>query len=450
LLFAMLAVGCAAPPAAIALGGTIVTADAVIADGVVVVEGDRIRAVYDRPTTVPGAASIETGGIIAPGLIDLHNHVLWNALPRWSPHGAYASRDAWLAAPEYLTGIAGPQRALRRTHGCDLNRFGEVRAIVGGATSVQGSLEARCSAGLVRNLDHDPGLGGGDGADARHLATLLDVDSLSPNEAKRLAQQLRGGVVGPLLVHLGEGRPDSAGARDEFATLVRYDLLTDRTVIVHGTALGAGEFDAMQAAGAALVWSPRSNVELYGETTSIAMAIERGIPVALAPDWAITGSSNLLDELRYAFEWSRRTLGEPLAERELVAMATSMPALIAGIADRVGAIRPGLYADLLVIRGARADPYRTLVHARPPDVRLVMVGGEAVYGAADLVRQLRGRWDLEDVEICGSRMALDTTVDAASLLDYRYRLRATQARLREALASARPALALPPLAECRP
>lgn len=448
-LLGLLTAACAGPgsSAPFALRGTILTPSTVIPDGLVVVERGRIRRVVESPATLSGIRTIDTDGIILPGLIDLHNHILWSVFPRWKARGAFASRDAWIEAPVYVESYSQPQRALSRAHGCDMNRFGEVRAIVGGVSSIIGSLRAGCSAGLVRNLDHDPGFAGE--RDQRRANTLIDVDRLSPAAAAALARRLRTGAAGHLFVHVAEGRADDPAPREEFARLVAYGLLTDRTVIVHGNGLGDAEFEAIGAAGAALIWSPRSNLELYGETTSITMAIDRSIPVALASDWSVTGSANLLEELRYASEWARRNLGEALDDRQLVEMGTSVPAAIAGIADRVGSIGAGMYADLLVIRGARDDPYRAVVAARPSDVRLVTIGGEPVYGAWDLVRRLRSRWDVEDVEVCGARMALDTTADAPSLLDFRYRLSATQARLRTALAGVRP-VALPSLAECEP
>src|SRR5215212_7596525 len=83
-----------------------------------------------------------------------------------------------------------------------------------------------------------------------------------------------------------------------------------------------------------------------------------GVPIALGPDWAITGSSNLLDELHYAAQWNADHLAGRLTDEQLVAMVTTIPAQMAGIDDAVGAIRAGLRADLLVIAGDRAHPTR--------------------------------------------------------------------------------------------
>jgi hypothetical protein len=86
---------------------------------------------------------------------------------------------------------------------------------------------------------------------------------------------MRNDQVDVWFVHLAEGvrnsdrRPgDTFSSRGEFATLKVKGLLTDMTVIIHGTALEAADFAEMRAApsirrdgirdglGAKLVWSP--------------------------------------------------------------------------------------------------------------------------------------------------------------------------------------------------
>ena len=438
--------GTPAPAARLALGGTILTPERVIADGVLVIEGDRISAVFEGRHSVEGLATIDTDGIILPGLIDLHNHPMWSVFPRWNAGGVFHNRDDWRRAPAYVEGYVQPERALSRTMTCEQSQFAEVKAIAGGATSMRGSPATRCSAGLVRNMESDRRLSEGfqDGT----LTGLLDVDDLSDKAASRLAERLRGGSVMRLFIHVGEGRADHPAPREEFERVVEQGLLTDRTVIIHGTGLGDAEFEALAAAGASLVWSPRSTLELYGETTSIRMAIDRGIRVALAPDWSVTGSANLLDELRTASEWSQHALGAALEDSLLIRMVTSDAASIAGLEDRIGSIEPGRLADVLIIQRRGADPYRDVVSARPSDVRLVIVGGTPAYGAADLMGQLRDRWDVEPVDVCAAAKLIDTTADRASLLDYRYRLSQVRQRLSRGLAALGRNISLAPIAEC--
>ena len=46
-----------------------------------------------------------------------------------------------------------------------------------------------------------------------------------------------------------------------------------------------------------VVWSPYSNMLLYGETMDIKAAIEAGVTIGLGSDWTPTGSKSVLEEL---------------------------------------------------------------------------------------------------------------------------------------------------------
>ncbi len=87
-------------------------------------------------------------------------------------------------------------------------------------------------------------------------------------------------------------------------------------------------------------------------------------------------------------------------------MATVIPAQLAGVDKQIGAIRKGLYADLLLIRRSGKDPYQALLHASPLDVRLVIVGGIATYGDPDLMARLLLGRHLESLTVCGTQKAL--------------------------------------------
>ena len=49
----------------------------------------------------------------------------------------------------------------------------------------------------------------------------------------------------------------------------------------------------------AMVWSPFSNLALYGETAAIAAAKACGLRIGIGPDWSPMGK-NLLGELKVA------------------------------------------------------------------------------------------------------------------------------------------------------
>jgi hypothetical protein len=95
--------------------------------------------------------------------------------------------------------------------------------------------------------------------------------------------------------------------------------------------------------------------------------------------------------------------------RDLVRMVTINRATIANTPEKVGQIRPGDFAVLVVVRGDRSRPYGTLVDARPQDVELVLIGGQPYYGSPALLQALGQASDSEDIDACGVRKLVHLT-----------------------------------------
>jgi len=209
-------------------------------------------------------------------------------------------------------------------------------------------------------------------------------------------------------VHLAEGvrdgdrvPGDSFSSRAEFDTLKQLGLLTDRTVVVHGTALERADFKEMAAVGAKLVWSPLSNLLLHGRTTQVYDALAEGVTVSLGTDWTPGGSNTLLDELKIAdislhdtrvLGAARGTWTNQALDRELADMVTRNPAedaaLERGRLDRDGQARRRPDAEPPAHTPTRSPetPYRTLIDATQKDVRLVLVDGQPVAGDAGAMK----------------------------------------------------------------
>ena len=74
-----------------------------------------------------------------------------------------------------------------------------------------------------------------------------------------------------------------------------------------------------RAPAPSLIWSPRSNVRLYGDTARVTVAARLGVRIALGTDWMPSGSMNLLRELRCADSSTRTTSAAILRRRAAVA-----------------------------------------------------------------------------------------------------------------------------------
>ena len=188
-----------------------------------------------------------------------------------------------------------------------------------------------------------------------------------------------------------------------------------------GTRASGGGDGAGDGHGAKLVWSPLSNLLLYGQTAAVYDAIAAGVLVSLGTDWTPSGSPNLLTELKVADRALRdvRLLGgrraivpefmagqgnadagaaERALDRLLVEMVTINPAITVRWDDQVGSIEDGKAADLLVIDAGPAptDARRNPGLAVPAIDRCdrtrrcaVMVGGIAQAGDLAVMSSLK-------------------------------------------------------------
>jgi 5-methylthioadenosine/S-adenosylhomocysteine deaminase len=400
------------PAGSYALRGALITPGGIVANGTVLVRQGKIVAAGAQVDVPANVLVIDTHGVIAPGLIDLHNHLTYNIFPRWHPIEEFGNRYDWQQKPIYKTLIESPHAAMVADGlECEMERYAEVKALSEGETSAVGSLTNACSAGLVRNLDTEA---------EWHVAYNVFPLQMAEGDLAPLRQQLATHQLHAFLIHLNEGGHEDASAAREFSMLKGRDLLLPGVALIHGVALQPEMYTEMAAHGVSLIWSPRSNLELYGSTADVAAAKAAKVKIALAPDWSPTGSDGLLAELNYAAAWNEAQEPHPFTDRELVNMATSTAADLIGATDRLGALQPGHDADLLVIRpeadSSRHDAWWTVSHATAAQVTLVTVAGTPLYGDPDLL----AKWarPAEKLEVCGSTKALLFTgahgnVDAA-------------------------------------
>jgi 5-methylthioadenosine/S-adenosylhomocysteine deaminase len=403
-------------PERFALHGDLITPEGIVADGVVVVAGARIESVGRMPAPA-GVRVVETDGVICPGLIDLHNHLTWNVFPRWHSGRKFPNRYEWQILPEYLMALAGPHATLiDEGLGPAMARYAEVKAVAGGATSLAGLYPGDLDPafkppyhGLMRMLDIGSGFYPEGTPDAVGYEVFPLV--LSEAEAEKMRVGLKNGTIKSLLIHLGEGNPHDASSMLEYRILKARGLLLPGVTFIHGTALHEEQFEEMARLGVGLVWSPRSNFELYGAGADVVAAKRAGVRIALAPDWSPTGSDGVLQELAYAAVWNATQAKPPFSDADLVNMATREAARLAVVDRQVGALKAGLLADMLVIKKGDGDAWHALVHAGPAAVKLVMVGGRPVYGEKAIVESLAPQQGWTSLIVAGVAKEVALPVD---------------------------------------
>ena len=405
-------------PGKLRLVGCVVTPDQAFA-GEVLIESDTLTCVGPSCADAPGAAEatvVKTHGVILPGMIDTHNHILFDIFDEsdWSPTKAYGNHNQWpnepryqamVDAKQYLNGEGTPN--LDPGFGCEMNKYGEMKGLVAGTTSIAGAsnpIDKTCYGSLARTVDQKSN---DLGVDKVQVSTLFP-----PSSGDTVCTNFVADKTDAYVIHCGEGVDETA--RNEFATLGTTTtpddcLYAGETTIVHGTAFGLEEFTIMAERGMSLVWSPRSNVFLYGggtdftKTTDVPLAMSLGINVALAPDWSLGGSQNLLDELRFADKVDNEAFGDVLSPVTLVQMVTVNAAKALGLSDVLGSLEVGKKADVTVIAGDASVPFDTVLAARPRDVSLVVVNGVPLYGDAALGAVAPAAPGCEAIDVCGAQ-----------------------------------------------
>lgn len=432
------------------LRGTILATSGAF-EGEVLVEGERITCVGPSCASSPGAngaSVIETNGVISPGLIDTHNHILFDVFDDsdWLPARRYANHDEWPNEPKYQAMLDVKQCLEDASQGkptwcpltydgagslkCEMDKFGELKGIVAGTTSIVGlsGTTSACFSSVARTIDAPQS---GLGQDKIQTSALFPP---SRSAADGVCSNFTSARTDAYLIHVGEGvDARSLGELDRLGTVSTTPgcLYAPQTTITHGTAFGAPELARMAAAGMKLTWSPASNVALYGSTTNIPLARAAGLTITLAPDWSMGGSQNLLDELRFADGWDNAHFGNVLTPKDLFAMVTVNAAAAVALADKIGTLAPGYYADLMVVPRAGQDPFAALLAARPKDVRLTMVGGKILYGDVALRPLVPAAPGCETVDVCtASKLVCVAEADTASKLGQTY------AQIRAALEAA--------------
>lgn len=422
------------PPAPFALYGTILTPETVIPSAYVIAQGQYISDVTTaRPV---GMRVVEAGGLILPGLVNAHDHPPYNIFPELSFGQTFPNRYAWQSHPVYRAFREHFSALQSQGLMCEMWKYAEVRALLAGSTTQQGAYPSEywtCYAHpriLVRNPER------------MNPALRSEVFPLGLSEAERetIRRRIASGAYTRVIIHLSEGTDDASLA--EFTTWQNWGLLP-ASVIIHGIPYGPAEFQAMLSAGASLVWSPRSNLRLYGATLDPRPALALGLKVSLAPDWTPTGSYDILRELNTAEALNQERFAGTIPAAALVEMVTTNPAGQLGLDGRLGRIAPGYLADVMVLAGAPGDPYAAAASARAQDVQLVLIGGEAVYGREPLMTVLYGPDAGEPITVCGERRRIRVALEAPTIPKSEQTLADITSRLQEA----EPALL--PLDPCR-
>lgn len=306
------------------------------------------------------------GHIVFPGMINSHDHLVdtcWQGLGEVPTENWYDWDQSIRASSEY--------RLLQKLSVTDLYIAGMYKNVISGATTIVDHFPAEVS----KTFSGHP------------LATLLEHFYLAHSVSSRQLQwgqniqeqfrQARG--VLPFVIHAGEGK--SKEISEELECLNRMGALDKNTVLVNCCCLQTQDLQLIASKGASIIWLPTSSQRIFGQQPDIAKILELGIPLAIGTDSSISGSTDILAELRFALNYSKRHLSGVIKAADLIKMVTTVPAAIFKIDKLVGEIAPGRKADLIVFRAdPTLEPCETFLNNTPERFSMVIHRGTMIVG----------------------------------------------------------------------
>jgi cytosine/adenosine deaminase-related metal-dependent hydrolase len=349
------------------------------------IAGSRIAAV---------GSGVEAGGVMVdlrgdrllPGLINAHDHLHFNTLPPLESTGHWRHAREWVSQVN-LRRRTDPAFELRVAAALD------ERLLIGGLKNLL--------SGVTTVAHHDPlyPFLVSEWFPACVLTNYGWSHSLYIDGDERVrSSYLHTPPEWPWIIHIAEGVDEEAAG--EFDRLDALGCLGANTLIVHGIALDRAQRTRLAEAAAGLIWCPSSNSRLFGRTAEVSELLRRG-RVALGTDSRFSGSRDLLCEFKAAREISALDAGR------LESLVTRDAAALLRLADR-GVLQIGARADLLVLPEGMA-----LSSASRGDIRLVVLGGRALYADADYAHLVAPGTQWAAVRVDGKRKMLDRRLAAA-------------------------------------
>ncbi|MBI1786011.1 MAG: amidohydrolase family protein [Acidobacteria bacterium] len=410
-----LSVSVAAEPVVLRCGSLLdVRADRLVANAVVVVEGEKVQQAGPASSaTPPGAAkTIDlSDAVCLPGLIDVHVHLtsgekrgyqsLGVSLPRktvWGVRNAgttlragfttarnvgapgyadVALRDAIeegdIEGPRLL--VAGPSLGITGGH-CDDNLLApEFRHTSAGVADGPWAARAKvrevvkygadlikiCASGGVMSKGDQPGTPQYTPEEMRAIVEeahkLGRKVAAHAHGAQSIKDAIRSGVDS--VEHASFIDQEGIALAKQYGTYLVFDIYNDDYILEHGAKAGMlpESIEKERQVGAV-------------QRENFRQAFLAGARMAFGTDAGVYPHGDNGRQFAYMVKFGMKPI-------QAIRAATLDAASLLGWADKVGAVEPGKWADIIAVRGNPLEDVRTL-----EQVRFVMKGGRVVKGAS--------------------------------------------------------------------
>jgi 5-methylthioadenosine/S-adenosylhomocysteine deaminase len=389
-----------------------------IAVGAIHVKDGAIVAV-GAEAAAPGARVIDgTGMIVMPGLVDTHWH-MWNTLfrsfagdkqeegyfPTVARFGQHMTADDVFQSTR-LAAAEAINSGITFVHSWCHNVRSQAHAEADVGALAQTGIRARHSCGWPQGMPDS------ESADQRPIESLAkDWKAWSPDGLLTLGMAWRGQFrAGPIKPEVYQPEFDNARKLglpitvhvasssklvNQIEPLHKANLLGKDVQLIHTIAASPAELDMMKESGCAVSVSPGSELRIGFGFPQTSEMLARGIPLGISVDTeALVGSSNLFAVLKLAriVENAKAASEFKMSARRALELGTIEGARSMGLGDKIGSLKTGKRADLIMINtdalnmALMTDPAHLVLECTEPEnVDTVVVDGRVLKRGGELV-----------------------------------------------------------------
>lgn len=196
----------------------------------------------------------------------------------------------------------------------------------------------------------------------------------------------------PIHIHLSETKQENEECykRYKMSPTEVFDkagIFKHKTIAAHGIYLSDSDLDIIKENNVTIVHNPASNLKLSSGFLDLSRLIDKGINVALGTDSSASNNKlSILREMELAGLLSKLYSSRNVEAYEILKMATINGARALGLGDKIGIIKEGKLADLILINldNMNHKPNNNLISSLvystyESDIRYNIINGKVVY-----------------------------------------------------------------------
>ncbi|QQO10490.1 amidohydrolase family protein [Breznakiella homolactica] len=344
--------------------GVVVTPGKKAGSGTISISGEKLVS-----AAAPLTIDLGKKSFIYPALINTHDHMRGNYLPRVGPpKGVYYMN--WLP---WDNDLKASETYTERSNISDkeLYQLSTYKNLFSGVTTVNDHFPQAWNKEILPHLPIRAILEYG----LAHECSSYDLkwgDGIEVEHTRAIKKHW------PFITHLSEGFDRES--MDGVITLENLKVLDSHCLLIHCIGFSDEDIKKVANAGASISWCGASNIFMFNVTCKIRKFIKAGINVTIGTDSSHTGSFNLFEEMHYDRELYRQMYGEDLPAKKIFEMVTINAAKAFWLDKKLGSLDEGKLGDILLLKAKKDDPYENFASAGMKDIELLTMAGKPLYG----------------------------------------------------------------------